>query len=42
MGCNCGKKKLKSQPKKIIKSPNSQNSSTSGSVGKRIIRRAMR
>lgn len=42
MGCNCSKKKLQSQPKKIVKIPNPSVSSTSGSVGKRIIRRAMR
>lgn len=42
MGCNCGKKKLSTQPKKIVKSPRMSTSSGSGSVGKRIIRRAMR
>lgn len=42
MGCNCGKKKLQSQPKKIIKSQNQSTSSSNGSVGKRIIRRALR
>lgn len=42
MGCNCGKKKLATQPKKIVKSPNPSTSSGNGSVGKRIIRRAMR
>jgi hypothetical protein len=42
MGCNCGKKKLSTQPKKIVKSPRMSTSSGNGSVGKRIIRRAMR
>lgn len=39
MACNCGKKKISSQPKKIIKTqPNNNSTNTT----KRIIRRAAR
>ena len=41
MGCNCGKKKIASQPKKIVKSPSQRVvGGGNGSVTKRIIRRA--
>lgn len=40
MACNCGKKKISSQPKRIIK-PQKQNISNT-STTKRIIRRAAR
>ena len=41
MGCNCGKKKIASQPKKIVKSPSQLVvGGGNGSVIKRIIRRA--
>lgn len=41
MACNCGKKKLATQPKKIVKTqPKSSVNSTS--TTKRIIRRAAR
>ena len=41
MGCNCGKKKIASQPKKIVKSPSQRVvGGGNGSVIKRIIRRA--
>lgn len=41
MACNCGKKKLATQPKKIVKTqPKSNTGSTNAT--KRIIRRAAR
>lgn len=41
MGCNCGKKKLGQQPKKIVKAPNQKVvGGGNGSVTRRIIRRA--
>lgn len=41
MGCNCGKKKIATQPKKIVKSPSQRIvGGGRGSVTKRIIRRA--
>lgn len=40
MACNCGKKKVATQPKKIIKTPQ-QNTANNQNV-KRIIRRAAR
>lgn len=40
MACNCGKKKVATQPKKVVKSQPS-NSSNSNNL-KRIIRRAAR
>lgn len=40
MACNCGKKNVGSQPKKIVSSPSQQVVGGGGSVTKRIIRRA--
>ena len=42
MGCNCGKKKIGTQPKKIVKSPSQRivGGGGYGTVIKRIIRRA--
>lgn len=41
MACNCGKKKLASQPKKIVKSPTQRIvGGGRGTVMRRIIRRA--
>lgn len=40
MACNCGKKKVATQPKKIIKTP--QQNTTNNQNVKRIIRRAAR
>lgn len=41
MACNCGKKKVGSQPKKIVKSPSQRIvGGGRGTVTKRIIRRA--
>ena len=46
MGCNCGKRKLSTNTKKVPKVPTSQNKPASnkpysGNSGKRIIRRAL-
>lgn len=41
MGCNCGKKKLATQPKKIVKTPQT-NSGSNSTPNRRIIRRAAR
>jgi hypothetical protein len=41
MGCNCGKKNLATQPKKIIKTPPRTTSGTTGTTTtRRFIRRA--
>lgn len=41
MGCNCGKKRVSAQPRKIVKSPNQKIvGGGNGTVTKRIIRRA--
>ena len=40
MPCNCGKKNVTSQPKKIVKSPSSRVVGGSGSAIRRIIKRA--
>lgn len=42
MGCNCGKKKLSTQPKKIVKAPARSGLYTTGNETstKRFIRRA--
>ena len=42
MACNCGKKKLTVQPKKIIKTQPSSGGNNSINTTKRIIRRAAR
>ena len=39
MGCNCGKKRTSSQPKKIIKTPSKPINSQNNTL-KRIIRRS--
>lgn len=41
MGCNCGKKKVAMQPKKVIK-PNQPTTTTDNKRTRRIIRRAAR
>lgn len=41
MGCNCAKKKIASQPKKIVRTPSQRIvGGNNGSATKRIIRRA--
>lgn len=41
MACNCGKKKVQSQPQRIVKSPSQRVvGGGRGSVTRRIIRRA--
>ncbi len=40
MACNCGKKKLATQPKKIVKTNNTPKNS--GTPNRRIIRRVAR
>lgn len=40
MGCNCGKKKLSTQPKKIIKTPSHTVVTNGTNPTRRLIRRA--
>jgi hypothetical protein len=40
MGCNCGKKKLSTQPKKIIKTPSHTVVTNGQNATRRFIRRA--
>lgn len=40
MACNCGKKKIASQPKKIVRTPQQRVVGGNGLASRRIIRRA--
>lgn len=42
MACNCGKRKLSTQPKKIVRTQPNTNNSNKTNATKRIIRRAAR